>query len=61
MINTIIDILNSYGISNNEDLIIPHIFIGNIQTSQDEIFLHKNNIKLIVNCSKNIKFLDNYN
>jgi hypothetical protein len=40
--------------NNNEDLIIPGLWLGNIETAQDKHFMSKNNIKLIINCSNDI-------
>jgi protein-tyrosine phosphatase len=55
MLNTICKYLN---LSNDSDLILPNLYIGNRESSQNVSFLKNNNIKLIVNCSKNIKFVE---
>ena len=35
--------------------IIPNIYLGSVESSQDETFIKENNISVIVNCSKDIK------
>ena len=34
--------------------IIPNLYLGSIEASQDFNFISKNNISIIVNCSKDI-------
>ena len=60
MYKFIFNIFEKIGICNTYDMIIPNIYLGNYNASQDLDFLKKNNIKLIVNCSKGIEFLNNY-
>ena len=60
MYKFIFNIFEKIGICNTYDMIIPNIYLGNYNASQDLDFLKKNNIKLIVNCSKAIEFLNNY-
>lgn len=50
--------MENIGICKSVDLIIPYIYLGNINISQNEEFIKQNNIKLIVNCSRNIPFLN---
>ena len=38
--------------------IISNLWLGNRVASQDKEFIEKNNIQLIINCSKNIPFID---
>ncbi len=57
MINRFLKYLN---ISNNYDLITNNIFIGNRESSMDDYFLKKNDIKLIINCTKNLEFNNNF-
>ena len=40
--------------------IIPRLFIGNCRTALDEEFLKKNNIGLIINCTKEIPYKINF-
>jgi len=35
--------------------VIPNLFIGSVEASTDYDFIEKNNISIIVNCSKNIE------
>lgn len=55
MLNNIFKYLN---LSNDYDLIIPNIYIGNSNSSLNENFIKKKNIKLIVNCTKDLKFIE---
>ena len=58
MLNNIFKYLN---LSNDYDLIIPHIYIGNSNSSLNKNFIEKKNIKLIVNCTKDLKFIKSEN
>ena len=60
MFEFIFNILEKVGICNTYDMIIPNIYLGNYNASQDLEFLKKNNIKLVVNCSKGIPFFKEY-
>jgi protein tyrosine phosphatase len=42
--------------SNNADLIIPGLWLGNAKASMDEDFLKKNNIVAVFNCTKDLPF-----
>ena len=53
-------ILNYFNLSNNYDLIIPYIFLGNELSSLDTKFLEDNEIELVINCSKDLKFNQEY-
>ena len=53
-------VVNYFNISNQYDEIIPYIFIGNYQSSLNINFLKEKDIQLIINCSKNCIFLNNY-
>jgi dual specificity phosphatase 12 len=55
MLNTIFKYLN---LSNDYDLILPNLYIGNKSSSQDLNFIKEHNIDLIINCSKNLKFIE---
>lgn len=41
---------------NNADEIIPGIWLGNFQASQDEVFLRTHNIQTVFNCTKDLPF-----
>jgi protein-tyrosine phosphatase len=49
------EIFQSY--KNNADLIIPRVWLGNFNASQDLMFLKANQITVIVNCTKDLPFL----
>tara|TARA_B100000767_G_scaffold258044_1_gene266412 strand:+ start:440 stop:901 length:462 start_codon:yes stop_codon:yes gene_type:complete len=53
-------IFNYLNISKQYDEIIPYIFIGDFQSSLNIDFLKEKNIQLIINCSKNCNFINNY-
>ena len=55
MLNTICKYLN---LSNDFDLILPNLYVGNKESSQNISFIKEHNIKLIINCSKNLKFIE---
>jgi|TARA_B110000305_G_C19198982_1_gene520227 protein-tyrosine phosphatase len=59
MFKILFNIIEKIGICKHVDLIIPYIYLGNFNISQDSQFLKENNIKLIVNCSRNIPFIEN--
>ena len=61
MFKNILNILEKMGICNSYDLIIPNIYLGNFNAALDLNFLKNKKIVLIVNCSRNIPFLNNYN
>jgi protein-tyrosine phosphatase len=42
--------------SNNADEILPGLWLGNFQASQDEVFLRTHGIKTVFNCTKNLQF-----
>jgi len=50
-------------ITNNDDytLIMPNLYLGNINGANNIDFLQKNNISSIVNCSNEIKFHEYFN
>jgi len=48
-------LINSY--QSPANLIIPGLWLGNIQASQDKLFIEGNNIGTIFNCTKNIPFI----
>lgn len=54
----ILDKLNNYNIVPNQSQIISNLWIGNYKSALDNDFLTKNNIKLIINCSKTLEFTD---
>lgn len=43
---------------NNADEIIPRLWLGNHKSALDASFLKKNNINVIINCTKNKCFID---
>ena len=57
MLNTILKYLN---LSNDEDLILPNLYLGNETSSLNTNFLKENNIKLIINCTKDLEFNKDY-
>jgi len=42
----------------NQNLIEPNLWLGDFRSSLDKDFIEKNNIKLIINLSKNLNFVD---
>ena len=40
----------------NAHEIIPRLWLGNIRDSTDEDFIHRNNIQVVFNCTKNLPF-----
>ena len=42
--------------NNNADEILPGLWLGNSQSSQDEVFLRTHNIESVFNCTKNLPF-----
>lgn len=60
MLKFVFNFLEKIGICNTYDIIIPNIYLGNYNSSQDLDFLKKNKIKLIINCSRHIPFLQEY-
>ena len=60
MFELIFNFMEKIGIYKHVDLIIPYIYIGNLNISQDYHFIKENNIKLIVNCSRHIPFIENW-
>lgn len=40
------------------DEIVPGIWVGNEAASQDKVWLSKNRIRVIINCTKHIPFVD---
>ena len=51
-------IYNYYHNYQYASLIIPNLWLGNKISSMDKNFLQKNNIGLIINCSKHLPFTD---
>lgn len=43
--------------SNDADQIIPRLWLGNFNSSQDKEFIKKNRITVIINCTKDLPFL----
>lgn len=50
--------LCDYKLINNQHLIAKNLWLGDYKSSQNKSFLKENNIKLIVNLSKNLNFTD---
>lgn len=42
--------------ANNADEILPGLWLGNSQSSQDEVFLRTHTIETVFNCTKNLPF-----
>lgn len=51
-------ILCKTGLLHNKVRIIDNLWLGDFKSSQDEKFIKKNNIKLIINVSKDLQFLN---
>lgn len=43
--------------SNDADQILPHLWLGNSNSSQNYDFIQRNRIHVIINCSKDLPFL----
>jgi len=43
--------------SQNATEILPRLWLGNMEASQDQAFLRKNQITVIINCTKDLPFL----
>ena len=44
--------------SNDADQIIPHMWLGNFRSSQNIDFIRNNHITVIINCTKDLPFLN---
>jgi hypothetical protein len=42
--------------SENANEILPGLWLGNAKASMDEQFIHRNNIQVVFNCTKNLPF-----
>lgn len=42
--------------SENANEILPGLWLGNARASMDENFIHRNNIRVVFNCTKNLPF-----
>ena len=42
--------------SDNANEIIPGLWLGNAKASMDDHFIHRNNIQVVFNCTKNLPF-----
>lgn len=42
--------------SDNANLILPRLWLGNVKASMDEDFIRQNNITVVFNCTKNLPF-----
>lgn len=42
----------------NADVIIPNLWVGSYRAALDKNFIIDNNIKIIINCTENIPFID---
>jgi hypothetical protein len=42
--------------SDNANEILPGLWLGNAKSSVDENFIHRNNIQVVFNCTKNLPF-----
>ena len=56
--HNIYDELCDFNLIKNQNLIIKNLWLGNHKSSVDKDFLTKNNIKLIINLSKDLPFTD---
>ncbi len=41
---------------NNADEILPGLWLGNFQSSRDDVFLQSHNIRTVFNCTKDLQF-----
>ena len=57
MLNTLFKYLN---LSNEFDLILPNLYIGNYNSSKNLNFLKEHDIKIIINCTKNLNFIESF-
>ena len=57
MLNTLFKYLN---LSNDFDLILPNLYIGNYNSSKNSNFLKEHDIKIIINCTKNLNFIESF-
>jgi protein-tyrosine phosphatase len=48
--------MNTIPMGNNADEIVPGLWLGNFQASNDEVFLRANGIKTVFNCTKDLPF-----
>jgi protein tyrosine/serine phosphatase len=60
MYKLIFNTMVKLGVCKHVDLIMPNIYLGNLNISQDYNFIKEKNIKLIINCSRNIPFIKNW-
>jgi len=51
-----LNIVNRLGNIPNYSMIVPNLYLGNINTANDENFLIDNNIQAIINCTQNEPF-----
>ena len=51
-----LNIVNSIGNIDNYNLIVPNLYLGNINSANDVEFLKKNKIEAIINCTKEEPF-----
>jgi hypothetical protein len=51
-----LDIINKIGMIDDYNIIVPNLYLGNFKMASNIEFLNKNNIKGIVNCTKDIPF-----
>jgi protein-tyrosine phosphatase len=51
-----LDIINKIGMIDDYNIIVPNLYLGNFKMASNIEFLNKNNIKGIVNCTKDISF-----
>ena len=49
---------NYFYIYNSNSNILPNLWIGNRIGAHDHVFMHKKNIKLIINCTKHLDFIN---
>lgn len=54
-----LDIINRVGMIDEYNVIVPNLYLGNFKMGSNVDFLNKNNIKGIVNCTKDIP-IDKY-
>ena len=56
-----LDFVNKISFTNNHDIIVPKLYLGNIYESNNIDFLNNNNINAIVNCTEKEPFNEYFN
>lgn len=57
----IVNVVNKFANISDHNLIIPYLYLGNINSAHNNNFLVNNNIQAIVNCTENDQFDEYFN